>query len=471
MIVLLLLYPGVDLSEPPLCPCMSRRDSASVAIDVGARSPALPSATSHVHAHRDCEINNKGWLRIVRLRCTLSNNNCGSRSNLLRRSTAGPPPLLHLVLPLEPLERSFPCSSISLDAPRIVSLRPFISRTYFLSAPPRHHRPARPHDSTRSLPLPPHLSLSFRISIPLSRTRKIMSSYAYFPNPPSTPPRTTVPLCSQPRKRACPPSSPTTPRRQRPLFSYSSSPSDAYTPSAPLLPSAPIFPCASTTPVRQSSLVASSPMRRSPGMTNLNRFTAEAFAEEELQATRNVKPSYCMTPSSSTSSSLSNPGRLELIDGRWTLDSRTIVHPSHFLAPFPSSCEPLSSPELPESPCTSSGDNSSDDDGDSHMEWESEDEDDPFSLDDHGSRSSSPSPSLARRWAQSTPSPRIQGSPFTTTPPPSPTPSSIARRRLDKLRLVSGSPRLSTTFEEEGVESGGSWEHGQSTAMGLGLTV
>ncbi|GAA5887435.1 hypothetical protein JCM5296_007139 [Sporobolomyces johnsonii] len=105
--------------------------------------------------------------------------------------------------------------------------------------------------------------------------------------PPVTPIRPTIPLlpppiAGNPRKRAPPPSpleSTFSCRRQH-LFTLATacnrhlaSPS---TPTAPLLPAAPIFMPLPPTP----SKLESSPMRRSPGIRNLSKFTYDAFDEE-----------------------------------------------------------------------------------------------------------------------------------------------------------------------------------------------
>ncbi|GAA6002282.1 hypothetical protein JCM10207_001045 [Rhodosporidiobolus poonsookiae] len=133
------------------------------------------------------------------------------------------------------------------------------------------------------------------MSAPIAST----SSWRDASNPPVTPVRFTLPLCSIP-ENACPkrtsrkraPPSPLdatfSAQRREHLFTLSTacnrrllSPS---TPTAPLLPAAPIFmplpPTPSTAKTASGSYPSSSPMKRSPGIRNLCRFTADAFRED-----------------------------------------------------------------------------------------------------------------------------------------------------------------------------------------------
>ncbi|GAA6027234.1 hypothetical protein JCM8097_002510 [Rhodosporidiobolus ruineniae] len=122
-------------------------------------------------------------------------------------------------------------------------------------------------------------------------------------NPPHTPVRTTLPLHILPdaacpkrtsRKRA--PPSPldgdfaSSSRRRDHPFTLSTAcnqlPSPS-TPTAPLLPPAPIFMPLPPTP---STLPKSSPMKRSPAMQALCRFTADAFEEERLSLAAGGSP-------------------------------------------------------------------------------------------------------------------------------------------------------------------------------------
>ncbi|KAJ8295169.1 hypothetical protein OF846_002199 [Rhodotorula toruloides] len=117
---------------------------------------------------------------------------------------------------------------------------------------------------------------------PVTPTRTILTPYE--PSTPRQPPRDRR---LNPRKRALDsPADPTISSREHGEFFFQLSTSAAQpvsptrrTPPAPLLPPAPIFeplPPSPTSPVGPHS----SPMRRSPAMNNLSRFTAQAYAVE-----------------------------------------------------------------------------------------------------------------------------------------------------------------------------------------------
>lgn len=215
---------------------------------------------------------------------------------------------------------------------------------------------------------------------------KMATTLAYYPtppastsslSPPTTPTRLTQPFMAKPQgnKRPFKPSTPSSvsssgdsSRPARRLF-YSSSSSISFngeasssslsissTSSTSLLPAAVLFP--PRTPVKKSSFNPSTPssLKRSPATYNFNMFTQGAFAEEEEAADQKSKAlaskgglfekTYFNYKTLSSSSSLASGGGYQFNEN--------------------DAGEPLSSPELPESPMTA---------------YSSEDEDEEMGLD------------------------------------------------------------------------------------------
>ncbi|ORY92568.1 hypothetical protein BCR35DRAFT_298027 [Leucosporidium creatinivorum] len=243
-----------------------------------------------------------------------------------------------------------------------------------------------------------------------------------------------------PSRSSLPPSPlPSTKRRSYPppLSAYSSD--DDSQEDAESTPSRHHFTFLCTPPSRSpsSSLsphhLTSTPMRRSPGMCNLNFFTRSAFAEDSktsgVEAWRQL--------GAHSTSGLGSPG-IDLVDVRaGTPDSGF-----------------FSSPELPSSPssdyssASSSSDSSYSDDDDSD-------------------------PSTSLDWERLThaSTPPTPYTPFTCTSTPasfkSPSPAD-PRQQLARLQLVA-SPRLAGLQEEQQRRVGGSWEVEASAGVGLGL--
>ncbi|GAA5824251.1 hypothetical protein JCM11251_001582 [Rhodosporidiobolus azoricus] len=154
--------------------------------------------------------------------------------------------------------------------------------------------------STSTTPAWPIASSSSKAEPPTTPIRTFLP--LYLPPDDACPPRT-----RNPRKRAPPSPLDSTFERRDHLFMLSTAserrPLSPSTPTAPLLPPAPIFmPLLPTTPSptsssSMSSALRSSPMKRSPALRTLCKFTADAFREERER--------FFSTSSSSSSSSSS----------------------------------------------------------------------------------------------------------------------------------------------------------------------
>lgn len=235
---------------------------------------------------------------------------------------------------------------------------------------------------------------------------------------------------------------PWTPSTSIHQFTYSCSPHSSHTlascsspprPAAPLLPSLPIFAGA-------RPHLTSSPMRRSPGMHNLNFFTRSAFAEEKAAPTLGSGMEAWRKLGDGCGLGLVLDSPLRRVEEREQDDED-----SGF----------FSSPELRASPSSSSGYNSSP----------------PSCFDDEESSSD---PSTSPDWDRLTHSstPPTPYTPFDGFQPASscksPSPADGAGRGERDQQLVS-SPRVRVRLMQQDRRVGGSWEADTEEGVGLGL--